>query len=480
IGPLGLGWFALLVCGFVAVLHFFRGRAGKALTEVATSLVALMIASFIIGNPGAILRGAFHVESMVTSMFLSLGANTQQSPSTNPTLAPLKQAVVQTTVAKPYDLINWGAILTGRCAAIRDEALSLGPWGDAAAPRDTMKQAPECAAAASFNETGSVNRAAAAFVDLLNAVVSTGLLALVALVSLLAQLGATGLLAIAVGAAIAAIFPGAIRSAAWRWVEAAARVQIVMVVAAFVLSFWAILVTAVLDQMAGSPLLIDFMVMTCMTVLSIILFLGAIRRAPHIARNMTKSFEGKPGWVESKKSHPGAFGLGLGVMGLGEAAEFQRKLHTLMPNRKVVKAIKGLGNGKNGVGPGAGEEEFDPTAVPFPQGPGALSTTVYEPYGDGRWRQYAEYVKTERVPGRAENCTTEYVMNEEQDRLANPLRRPTITLPVSNPRKIQAALTPGGSQTPPVPAPRKIVCGGCGAAVFSTPGASCPLCGHRN
>src|SRR4029077_15615086 len=264
--------------------------------------------------------------------------------------------------------------------------------------------------------------------------------------------GATGLLAIAVGAAIAAIFPGAIRSAAWRWLEAAARGQIVMVVAAFVLSFWAILVTAVLDQMAGSPLLIDFMVMTCMTVLSIILFLGAIRRAPHIARNMTKSFEGKPGWVESKKSHPGAFGLGLGVMGLGEAAEFQRKLHTLMPNRKVVKAIKGLGNGKNGVGPGAGEEEFDPTAVPFPQGPGALSTTVWSPYGDGQWRRTDSVKVDAERGGRTEHRTTRATMEAAQNPLANPYPRPTILLPERTNQKLltvgHGAAIPNSTQVP--------------------------------
>lgn len=492
IGPIGLGHFALLICVVVAFFHLIRGRAGRAVTEIATALAALMFASFILANPGALLRGAFRVESQVVNTILSLGQDTQPTSvkGTTPssTLDSLKAMVVQTDVAKPYDLIDWGKALTGRCAAIRDEALSLGPWGDANAPRETMKKAPECAAAAAFNENPTIGRAFAAGMDMLNAVFSLGLLVILALALLAAQIAAVGIMGIAPLAIIAAIFPNPIRSAFWRWWEAAKRVVLVTMVSAAVLGFWAILMRSVMDQMAGDPLFLIFLAMAAMTVFSIVVAIAGFRRVPQIARNMTKTLEGKPGWVESRKSHGGAFGLGLGVMGLSDVAAAKRKMASLMPSRhsdskKLVGAVHSMAGEYRALH--EGWEPLGPYTGPdAPRGPGALVPSD-GPWGDGRWHADAQHVDAERVPPRTDNATTRATMDEAQNRLANPYTRPTIVLPETGNQKVltvgQRTLPRGGPQTPPKPASRLVKCGGCGAtSIFTVPGTACPLCGHRN
>jgi hypothetical protein len=459
VGPLGLGAFALLICGVVAVFHLFRNRVGRAVTEIALSMAALIFASFILANPGAIVRNGFRIESQIIGTILSLGADTHaQAPTGNSassTLDSLKALIVQADVSKPYDLIDWGAVLTGRCAAIRDEALNLGPWQDASAPRDTMRKAPECVRAADFNQTATPSRAFASAMNTGNAFISLGLLAVLALALLAAQIAAVGIMAISPLAIIAALFPGVMRSAFWRWWEAAKRSILVTLVAAAVLGFWAILMRAVMDKMAGQPLVYIFLAMLAMTITSVVIAIAGFRRVPQIARNMTKTLERKEGWVPSRKSHGGAFGLGLGVVGLGEAAALKSKVASLMPaghqSRKIVKAVHSLSDEHRQLNEGW-EPEGPYTGPDAPKGPGALSTTVYNPYGDGKWRPDAEHhVKAERVPPRTDNWTTPTVMEEAQNRLANPLRRPTITLPVQNPRKVERLALPVGGSTTDAP-----------------------------
>lgn len=455
--PIGLGRFALLLCAFVAAVYLFRGKAGKALKEVAGSMLALILAAFIIANPGAILRSMFKVEADLTGSLVSL-AHTGSDTSSDP-LAALKAAVVDITVARPYDLINWGAQLTGRCAAVRDEALALGPWGDADAPRQTMAKVPECQAAAAFNENPTLFRALSAVANLLNSVMSSALQILMGLVLLVAEIAEVGLLAVAVLAVVSAIMPGPLRSFAWRWVEAVFRALFVVMVSGALLAFWILMVTSLLDQMGSVAIFVRFLVMAAVTGFTIYLLVSALKRAPKVARNVVKSMEGKGGgWAESRTSHGGAFALGLGgSLGYAEMQAHTAKLRRMMPGggqRKDFEdpgrwSLKGESDAVNALDPA--KEPFD--LVDAPKGPGALSTTVWA-QGDGKWRA-AQHVDAERVPGRTDNERTKEALRDAQRHLANPYARPVVRLPESNPQKVLVALPAGGEGSPDAP-PRRV------------------------
>ena len=450
IGPLNLGRLGLALLALAAVFFLARRRPGRAATEVATAVVALVLATFIVGNPAGILRSGFRIESQLTGTFLSL-SSPNPAPGNENTLDAVKRVVVENDVSRPYYDVNWGSQLTGRCKAIAEEALSLGPWGQASAPRDTMMKAAECQGAARYNANATPLRLFTALFVLINAIVSTALLWLLGLVSLIAQLGSVGLLATAFAALILFLFPG-LRSIGFRWLEAAFRVLVVTVISSVILSAWALILTTVFEAMGDAPMWFRFLVEAVCSGLSIYLFISALKAAPRIARNMTKSVEGKEGWVPPRRSHGGAFGLGLGVGGMAEYEAVKGKLGTLgrfMPSGGSARKISGQ---EDATLPGADEhaaiqagrgQKPDFEIVDAPRGPGQLSTTVYDPFGDGRWRPDAEHVRADRVPPRADYWTTRAAM-EEADRRLNggpPQRRGLppggrYELPPSNPRKI--------------------------------------------
>ena len=450
IGPLNLGRFALAVLALAAVFFLARRRPGRAATEVATAVVALLLATFIVGNPAGILRSGFRIESELTGTFLSL-SSPNPGPGNENTLDAVKRVVVENDVERPYYSVNWGSQLTGRCKAIAEEALSLGPWGQASAPRDTMMKAPECQGAARYNANASPLRLLTAVCVLLNALVSTVLLWLLGLVSLIAQLGSVGLLATGFAALICFIFPSPIRSLGFRWLEAAFRVLVVTVISSVILSAWALILTSVFEAMGDAPMWFRFLVEAACSGLSIYLFLSALKAAPRIARNMTKSAEGKEGWVPPRKSHGGAFGLGLGVGGLAEYEAIKGKLGRLgrfMPSGSARK----ISGQEDATLPGSAEHAalqagripksgFE--VVDAPRGPGELSTTVYDPFGDGKWRPDAEHVRADRVSPRTDYWTSRAAMEEAERRLnGGPPERRGLPpggrygLPPSNPRKI--------------------------------------------
>jgi predicted RNA-binding Zn-ribbon protein involved in translation (DUF1610 family) len=367
-------------------------------------------------------------------------------PGTDGAMGPLKKAVLSSEVQNPYDLLNWGAPLTGRCAAIRDEALSLGPWGTASAPRDTMAKAPECQAAATFNAEPSWQRVAGAGFAMLNATTGLILLVVLALAMLCGEFGAILAMGLAVFALLALIIPK-LRSLFWRWCEAMLRVILVVIVAGFALSIWSVVMVAVNDKLpAGTALAIRFGVQGVITLVTVFAFVACIRRLPTMAKSIVKGAEKQPGWMPPKASHGGAFGLGLGSTGLGEAKAMAGKVRSLMPtdalrNKRLVRAIRSLAPEPNKElpkpAPGA---PFDPTSVPYPSGPGALVLSD-GPYGDGRW--YSDRVTAERVPPRTDYASTWGVIEEAQRQLAGGGQRQLpvggrFNMPVENSRRVSA------------------------------------------
>jgi hypothetical protein len=448
IGPIGLGHLALGICGVAVAFHLLRERANRAVIEVATCMVALVFASFLLTNPGALLRSGFRVEQQLMATLLTMGQPPAQTSvtvqsgtaSTDAALAPLKKSVLSADVQNPYDLIDWGAVLTGRCAAIRDEALALGPWGDASAPRDTMAKLPECQAAATWNGNSSLSKLAGGGFSIFNSLSTFALLAVMALALLVSELGACFLMALSPLAIVAACVPK-VRSGFARWAEGILRVILVTIVAAFFLSLWSLFMVALLDKLPpGTPLLLRFFVQACVTTMTIIAFVSALRRLPRVAHNVVKSMSKDEGYLSPAKSHGGTLGLGLGSLGMAEALGYRDKLSSLTPNRnrrKLVGAIKGLKDGPKELDAG---EEFDPAGVGFPPWtPGTDMELSGGPYGDNKWR--SDRVTAERVPPRTDNWTTPEVLREATLRLSNPLARPVIRLPESNPRKVVVPLS---------------------------------------
>ena len=263
IGPLGLSdlaWFAAMAwAGFAAL----RGKLTMAAGELLMSLVFAVLAGIFLANPGGYLQGLFDTMGS-TSGAIFATANGDAPPANghaaDSVLHPLQAQIHSAFVEQPYDILNWGAPLTGRCATARDQILDDGPHGNDDAPRNVMTAAG-CDQAAKFNHDPNGTRLFGAVLTLIATLVMAVLIIPVALTVVVAQVVAIVLFSIAPFALLAAILPGSGRALAWAWIGAIGRVVVAVVGMSFLLSLLLLTEQAVLAGTAGASLIERFVLM---------------------------------------------------------------------------------------------------------------------------------------------------------------------------------------------------------------------------
>jgi hypothetical protein len=263
IGPLGLSelvWFAAVAWAGFATL---RGKITMAAGELVMSFVCAVLAGIFLANPAGYLQGLFDTMGS-TSGAIFATANGDAPPENgvdaDAVLAPLQAQIHSAFVEQPYDILNWGAPLSGQCAAARDQILVDGPHGNDDEPRDAM-DAAGCAEASDFNHDPNGTRLFGAVLTLVAALVMAVLIILVAITVVVAQVVAIILFSIAPFALLAAVLPAGGRALAWAWLGALGRVVLAVVGMSFLLSLLLLTVQAMLAGTADASLVERFALM---------------------------------------------------------------------------------------------------------------------------------------------------------------------------------------------------------------------------
>ncbi|HEX6236590.1 MAG TPA: type IV secretion system protein, partial [Acidimicrobiales bacterium] len=272
IGPLGLSdavWFAAVAwAGFAAL----KGKITMAAGELVMSFVLAILAGVFLANPAGYLQGLFDTMGS-TSGALFATASGEPPPENgidaDAVLAPLQGEIHSAFVEEPYDILNWGAPLTGQCATARDRILAEGPHGNDDAPRDAMNLAG-CTEAADFNHDPNGTRLFGAVLTMVAALIMAVLITLVAVTVVAAQVVAIVLFSLAPFAMLAGVLPAGGRTLAWAWLGALGRVVLAVVGMSFLLSLLLLTVNAMLAGTADASILERFALVNLVVVVMFI------------------------------------------------------------------------------------------------------------------------------------------------------------------------------------------------------------------
>jgi hypothetical protein len=272
IGPLGLSdavWFAAVAwAGFAAL----KGTITMAAGELVMSFVLAILAGVFLANPAGYLQGLFDTMGS-TSGALFATASGEPPPENgidaDAVLAPLQGEIHSAFVEEPYDILNWGAPLTGQCAAARDRILAEGPHGNDDEPRDAMNLAG-CSEAADFNHDPNGTRLFGAVLTMVAALITAVLITLVAVTVVAAQVVAIVLFSVAPFAMLAGVLPAGGRALAWAWLGALGRVVLAVVGMSFLLSLLLLTVNAMLAGTADASILERFALVNLVVVVMFI------------------------------------------------------------------------------------------------------------------------------------------------------------------------------------------------------------------
>lgn len=361
IGPLGLGQLAITIVGFVVAFNLIFRRAHKAMSEVAVTILVLILGSFLLADPAHLVRSTLKAEQGANSMLLGLAdpAPTSSGTSTD-ALTPLKRVVIDTLVKSPHERLDWSQHLTGRCAAIRDELVASGPWNDSDTPRNVMRQAPECRAFADFNEAPTFWRALGAAGYLCVSIVSLFLLALMSLVVGSAQWLLIFLTSITRLAVLVALIPK-VRAAAAKWWEGILKTIFVTLTVSFLLAYWSIAIQSVLRVEASAALIAQAVDSLIVAIAMIVILRRAIHGSASLAHGMAKGIGGKDSWLQHKPPMKTGADLGLAAAGVYELS-------------RIRNAFRGGGRGASGLwnrfGGGGGTGGADGDSDGASSGPG--------------------------------------------------------------------------------------------------------------
>jgi len=286
VNTFNLALFATLVYFAVQAL---RGRTIRAAGELGvTYLILVLFVGFVIAVPNGFgrlvdstLSGAAKLAGGIAATTLSghtaaaAGCPTyradQDADGSDAQLevvtCPFTAAIHRAFVARPYDLLNWGADLGDgddptnplrNCARARDAMLATGPHGDADEPRFLMGMAgSECERFADFNHDPTAERFGLAVLVLLTAVLVLLLMLLTALTLVGAQVLLVALVAVMPFAIVAGMLPGSGRSLLWRWATGVLRVVLVVLAVAVFLSLYLVSIDVLLDASDGEPWLVQ-------------------------------------------------------------------------------------------------------------------------------------------------------------------------------------------------------------------------------
>lgn len=248
IGPLNLDELAWTLALFVGGWNIMKARFAEGAHDIFLTFLIAIFGGFVLANPQGYLEGTVTLAQNSSGAVLeAVDGALSSSPAQDSTAVRQRLGGVlrRSFVGEPYDLINWGAPLTGECAAARDEILAGGPWGDDDRPREIMR-ARGCEAAADYNANPTDERAAASLTVAVASVMVTVLMVMMALAVFVAQIT---LVALFSGASLVwtiALFPGN-RAVLWWWLSRLVWAVLVTFASMFLLSWSAITVTAVLD-----------------------------------------------------------------------------------------------------------------------------------------------------------------------------------------------------------------------------------------
>ena len=248
VGPLNIDELAWTVALFVGGWNIMKARFAEGARDIFLTFIIAIFGGFVLANPQGYLEGSITLAQNSSGAVLEAvdGALTSApAQDSNAVRDRLGGVLRRSFVGEPYDLINWGAPLTGECAAARDEILAGGPWGDDDRPREIMR-ARGCEAAADYNANPTDERAAASLTVAVASVMITILMVMMALAVFVAQITLVALFSGASVVWAVALFPGN-RAVLWWWISRLIWAVLVTFASMFLLSWATITVTAVLD-----------------------------------------------------------------------------------------------------------------------------------------------------------------------------------------------------------------------------------------
>lgn len=316
IGPLGLNhlvWFyAIAWAGFVG----FRGRVAQAGSELVVSVLAALLAGFILANPAGYMQGVFDTMSAASGAVLAAGTGSElpdDPVAAQEMIGPLQSEMHRAFVEDPYDHLNWGGVdMPEQCRHVRDVVVAAGPHGTSDGPRQVMNLAG-CEAQADFNHDPNSSRLFGAVLMMIAATVMLVLVALVALTVVVAQVICVLLFVIAPFAALAAVLPGSGRELGWRWLVALVRAVLAVVGMSAVLSLLLLSVQVLLSTTADVGMIERFALVNLAVVAMFVARRRIVTAGQQLAAKMGQagsSTRGQAGWV-TPAAAAGASGFGV-------------------------------------------------------------------------------------------------------------------------------------------------------------------------
>lgn len=355
-------FFAIAWCGF----QILRGRIMRGAGEMLVTLIIMGVSLYALADPAGLLRGAdaqvSNISGAVMSVAVSKAGDTSATPAQVPVAAipgcqtgpgqsciatgnaiyehpeygvsiqPLKEAISNALIAKPYDILNWKHPLTGACAIARDKILTqpgpigpppmttdgavmtitgppqpeTAPWDTQDYPRSVMIAAG-CTTEATFNARPTLQRTFAAALLLLAAFIVLISLGLIAATVIAAQFVGVGLIMVLPIALAVGMVPSAGRQLLWRWVGLAAKCIVAILALSFLLTFFAIAAGGVLNAFPG-PVIVPLF---ALDILALILFF-ARKRILHAGQRAGQRIGGH---LEGRAVGGSRGGLGMAAAG---------------------------------------------------------------------------------------------------------------------------------------------------------------------
>ncbi|MGI8873362.1 MAG: type IV secretion system protein [Egibacteraceae bacterium] len=349
IGPIGLSSLALFAAVVYAGWNVLRSRLARGVGELLVSLLVLGVGGVLLASPASTFRTGVGVAASLSGVVLEL-ANAHGSTGSVPApdeaaadyavgtdaIEPLTDGLRQAFIAQPHDLLNWGSVLSGQCAAQRDQILAEGPHGSDDRPRELMAAGGgACEPLVAWNERPTVERFMGAGLVLLAALVVLVAMVLVAVTVVIAQLVAVVLVGVMPLAIVGGVLPGGGRQLLWRWAAAGLQCIVAVVAMAALLSFMLITSDALLSD-AEHSLLERFGLLVVMTVAMVLLRRKVLRGAQSMVRNLDRRLESArvggahgAGWMRPAAAG-GVSGFGVAQLaedGHGDVRDLRRHAH---------------------------------------------------------------------------------------------------------------------------------------------------------
>lgn len=306
VGPLRLSslvWFVLMV---VCAWHALRGRLTRSLGELAISVLAAGLFGIIAANPAGYLQGALDTAGGISGAVLSTAAGNPSAPtSTGDTQAattavvPAQKALFNAFIAEPYEVIQWGHILTDpACVDVNKKALAqvtyddprFAPFGvDMEANADNARSAMAragCKDEANWANDPSGERLGSAVLAMFASAAVMVLLGLVGFTVITATIVLAALFAAAGLVAPFAVLPGAGRAVLWKWCAAVVRAALAVIGMAFLLVVLASAVTGFLSSTGGQPPVVRFLLIGAAVAFMFVLRKRIVHAAANVAQQL--------------------------------------------------------------------------------------------------------------------------------------------------------------------------------------------------